>query len=721
MLPLNRNQIPALFKRARALEQAGKAAQAKTVYADILRLDRTHAPAHFQIGQILYREGDLAGATAALDKAAKHRPGEPAIWQLNARVLADLGDSAKSAAFLTRAKAARLNRKLLMQLQDMLRPQRGKTRTAIGSASPEDIRRAIDLLQSGRAKEAAKLAIALRKRHPDVAILADIAANALAATGNPDRAEEEFRAAIRLDPDYAEAHSNFGRFLIERGRSHEAIALLRHALKLAPGMGRALTHLGIALARENREAEAVDALNAALSLSDADREAHLELARLLAAGGQPGQSLIHLDRAATLGVPQTEIRPPRVTALVALERADEAVAMLKDAIAESPDNPDLLAQLAILHQSLGDFDTAHRTFAAALDLDPANGEICRNYLTTKKLKSDDPLIARMQAAFDDSRTDDRNRMHLGFALAKALEDSRQYDRVFTYLKPANDLMRKAHPYDISQVRRYYDHLKSEFAESDFQDRTIPGATDFAPIFVTGLPRSGTTLVEQIVASHSRVTGGGELGHARRAWAAALTGPGGKPKPWPEIADTDIAGVGREIESQMRALFPDADRLTDKSVLSYTLAGPILLSLPSSRMIVVRRDPRDTALSMYKNMFVAGKHLYSYDLGDLGTYFRLFDDLVGFWQEKLPGRIHVIEYESLIADPETQARALITACGLDWEDGCMKFHENTRRVDTLSVHQVRQPIYASSLAAWRRYENDLGPLFDALGGEYAKGE
>lgn len=719
MLPLNRTQIPVLFKRARALEQSGKPTEAKAIYEDILRLDRTNAPAHFQLGQIQYHSGDLSAAVASLDQAATHYPKEPAIWKAYARVLVDLKDKEASDRFLAKAKAARLDRTLLMKLQNALRPQKSKTRTSIGTASPGDVRKAIDLLQSGRAAEAARFASALRKRHPDVAIIADIAANAFAATGQFDKAEAEFRAALSLDPNYAEAQNNFGRFLIERGRFDEAIALLRRVLTLAPGMTRAMTHLGIALARENRDGEAARFLRQALSLSESDREAHFELARLLIAEDRPKDALTHLDRAAALGLPASEIRPPRIEALRLLNRSDQAIAELQTALTAAPKDPDLLAQLAILYQGTGDFETAHKTFEDALKMDPGNGEIYRNYLTTKKLAADDPLIAKMESLFNDPGTSDKARVDLGFALAKALEDTGQYDRVFSYLKPANDLVRKAHPYDIGQVRTYYDHLRHDFADADFQNRQVEGTSDFAPIFVTGLPRSGTTLIEQIIASHSRVAGGGELGHARRAWAAALTGPGGGPKPWAKVADTEIAEIGRITESQMRDLFPDADRITDKSVLSYTLTGPILLSLPRAKMVIVRRDPRDTALSMYKNMFAAGKHRYSNDLADLGTFFRLFEEMVAFWQSRLPDRIHVIEYEALIADPETQARALIAACGLDWEDQCLNFHQNKRRVDTLSVHQVRQPIYASSLAAWRRYRDHLDPLLTALGGDYAK--
>ena len=234
MLPLNASQIPGLLKKARTLEQAGKANDAESVYRDVLKLDASNAVAHFQLGQLLYKSKDLCGALLHLDQAATLYPKEPMIWQVLAKVTAEQGDPAANQAFLKKAKKARIDRKLLLALQGMFQASRSKTATAIGSASPTEVKRAIDLLQAGRPKDAAKVAGQLRKAHPDVAIIADILANAQAAIGQPELAEQNFAAAIRLDPEYAEARSNFGQFLVERGRFEDGIAELVQALKIAP-------------------------------------------------------------------------------------------------------------------------------------------------------------------------------------------------------------------------------------------------------------------------------------------------------------------------------------------------------------------------------------------------------------------------------------------------------------------------------------------------------
>jgi hypothetical protein len=268
-------------------------------------------------------------------------------------------------------------------------------------------------------------------------------------------------------------------------------------------------------------------------------------------------------------------------------------------------------------------------------------------------------------------------------------------------------------HDIAERHAEIADLKTMFQGFDpaaFQDR---GFTDAAPIFVTGMPRSGTTLVEQIIASHSTVTGGGEIGKARvEALNFMADGEGGVSKIM-DMIDAPWDTLGQRIDREYHKLFPDADRITDKAIQTYTIMGLIKAAMPNAKFIVVRRDPRDNLLSIYKNQVVDGTHKYACDLGDLGAYYKTFVDMIDFWHEKMPGDFYEIQYEDLIADPEPQARALIAACDLEWEDACMNFHQNKREVKTLSVYQVRQPIYSSSVQAWKKYETELQPLIEAL--------
>ncbi len=719
MLPLSPARIPKLFNEARALEASGKPDRARKIYAQIVAAEPKMAPALFQIAQIDFKRGAFDSAADHLDRAAALRPDQQAIWGLHARALEKLGDRSRITAFLGKAKRAPLPPKFVLAMQDALTGTPAKSRTDIGTAPPERIRQAIALLQSGDAAGAESAAARLRRAHPDVAIIADILASAQSSLGKHGAAEENFRAAVALDPDYAEAHANFGRFLLARGRPEEAIPQLKDALRIAPKLTRAWAALGTAHARSNtRNDAAAAAFRKALTLDPAHPEALLEYARLLLQDRRPADAADHARRALNAGADPLDSRLCLARALADSGREPDALDELATILAEHPDCGPAHASRGAVLQTLGRFDEARGDFRAALALMPHSGETYRAFLMTEKLTPGDPLIGQMQHTFDDPALGDADRASLGFALAKALEDTGQHDKVFTYLRPANELVRKLYPYDIAERRDRIDGIRAACANADFGARVIPGTSDAAPIFVTGLPRSGTTLVEQIVASHSRVTGGGELGFAAGELDHLMRGADGAFRHWSDLPDAEIAAAGQRAIDRMRARFPDADLVTDKSVQSYQLIGPILAALPKARIVVVHRDPRDNLLSIYKNMFAAGMHLYSYDLRDLATYWHLFREITAFWRETLPGAFHEIRYEDLIADPEKEARALIAACGLDWEDSCLNFHQNRRRVDTLSVHQVRQPIYRSSMKAWERYADDLTDLFDALGGAYA---
>jgi tetratricopeptide (TPR) repeat protein len=710
MLPINPARIPELFREARQLQEAGRVEAAAEGFRRILAVKPDLAEAHFQLGRIALARRVPQEAAGHFARAASHRPQEAAIWQMYAEAVRQMDDKAETNRLLSRAKAAQVPAELYLKLQQTLGVATARTRTSAGGAPPGEIRKAIEAVQSGRFDVASKITGKLLSAHPDVAILHDIRAVADAALGRPDAAEASWKRAIALDPNYAEAYAKYGRFLTDRGAAPRAIPVLRKALEIAPRQPDATAALGLALEAEGQFAEARGFLSRALALNGGQKESRLALARCHAALEDHAAAVSVLEDA-DAGDP--EALDLRASSLLSLGRENEARALYEDAFASEGRRTELLVGKAHLLQRIGDFDAADALLREAIGQKPLDGDIYRILVNNRKLRPEDPVIAEMERVWTDESLSDAGRASLGFALAKALEDVGAYDRVFTYLRPANDLMRDLQPYDIARRRREVEKLIAAFEASDFT-REIAGATDFAPIFVTGLPRSGTTLVEQVLASHGTVSGGGELGTARRAAARALTHADGTLRDIDAMAEAEIAEIGLETEKEMRSLFPGTDRITDKAVQTYNLFGPIRLALPKARFVLVERDPRDTALSMYRNLFAKQSHLYTYSLSDLGAFYRAYRRIVGFWQEKLPGQIHVVRYERFLEDPEGETRALLAHCGLPWDEACLKFHENRRRVDTLSFAQVRQPLYKSSLQAWRRYEDELGELIEAIG-------
>ncbi|MDA7428343.1 sulfotransferase [Primorskyibacter aestuariivivens] len=388
---------------------------------------------------------------------------------------------------------------------------------------------------------------------------------------------------------------------------------------------------------------------------------------------------------------------------------DSAAASHDTLIALQPRHPKPLADKALFLQQQGDFVAAERLFRKALRLSPGNGELYRMWLGGKKLAKGDPTIREMQKLFAYPGLNDAGRIHLGFALAKAMEDSGQFDKVFAYLRRANALQRKAFPYDPAARDA---EVAAIMAASD--QIGPPQDSDAAPIIVTGMPRSGTTLMEQILAAHDDVVAGGELAIGLKLAYAGFGVP-------PDIAPLEAIQAEKlttfaDGYARQTAMRVDVQgrRVTDKSIQNHLILGHLHRAMPRASLIVVRRDPRDVALSIYKNYFAGGTHRYSNDLGDIARYIKSFDRIVTFWKARVP--VFEISYDALIGAPEEQARALVAAAGLDWQDQCLEFYKRGGAVKTLSIAQVRQPVYQSSGGAWQKYEKDMQPFIDAWDAE-----
>lgn len=388
-----------------------------------------------------------------------------------------------------------------------------------------------------------------------------------------------------------------------------------------------------------------------------------------------------------------------------LDLFDARIALDRTAIAPQADK-------ALYLQQIGRFDASEKLFRRLLKKHPNEAELYRMFAATIRFAPGDPLIGAMRRLARHPKLSAQGRMHIHYALAKAMEDTRQSDKVFPHLHRANAEQAALWPDDIAARRDEW--RKVVDAQSGLAPVSESAGTQPGLIFVTGLPRSGTTLAEQIIASHSQAHAGGEMATALRT-AYTSFGAGPEMKTLAALPQTELARFAKRLEQQNRARAQsDAAWLTDKSIMVFLIYGLLHATLPNARFIVVHRDPRDIALSIYKNHFRGGTHRYANDLATIADTIKAFRRIIAHWRDTLPDRLTEIRYEDLVSDPDTQSRRLISAAGLGWEDQCLSFHENTGTVKTLSLHQVRQPIYQSSAAAWRRYESELQPFFDAWG-------
>lgn len=443
---------------------------------------------------------------------------------------------------------------------------------------------------------------------------------------------------------------------------------------------------------------------AAVQLQRAERQAEAAAAYRRVIGLAPNHSQAHLG----LGVALRLLGDP------------SAVAVLSRAAQLAPDDPNPLINLANALQEHGDTVQAREVAARLLADHPTHPMAWAVQTGLKTFVAGDPDLDRMEALLARLAGAGEPEVILGFALGKAWMDVGDADRAFARLSRANRLQRATWTYDVTAETRRFAAIPRG-VEKLAQLASGPGDPSETPIFVVGMPRSGTTLVEQILASHADIAAGGELTAFHEATRQSLAEAGLAPRDGQagrfrvdEGARLDPARLGRAYLDRVRHLAAGKARLVDKMPDNFQNLGLIALALPKARILHVRRDPVDTCLSCWTTRFVNWKP-YAYDLVELGRYYRAYDALMDHWRAILPpDRFLEVRYEDVIGDLEAQARRMIAFCGLDWDPACLSFHETRRPVLTASVNQVRRPLYSASQGRWRAYESHLGPLLAALG-------
>jgi len=468
-----------------------------------------------------------------------------------------------------------------------------------------------------------------------------------------------------------------------------------------------------ALTRAGRLDEAAQAWAALHRAAPARPEPLVALGRIAAARGDLAGALARFDAALAAAPEAPEALRGKADALAGLGRTDDALALHDRLIRADPKHPRPRADKALLLQRMGDFEAAERELRRALRHAPGDGALYRMIAVARRIAPGEKLLAEMERAHRDAKLPAVGRMQLDFALAKAMDDTGRPERAAAHLEAANAAMRAAHPYDIAARRAEVEALIAAFRGADFAPLPQESPDGPAPIFVTGLPRSGTTLVEQILAAHPGVAAGGERRFVLEEAYRLLGDPAAGLTPLRDLADGPVAGFGRAYLDRLAAAVPGAATVTDKSIQTHLVLGLVAKAMPGARLIVVRRDPRDLGLSIWRNMFAPGTHLYAYDQADIAAYVASFERMIDFWRETIPGRFAEVAYEDLVADPEARSRALVAAAGLDWEDACLRFHDSDRQVATLSIQQVRQPMHTGATGGWRRHAEALAPMLAAF--------
>ena len=402
-------------------------------------------------------------------------------------------------------------------------------------------------------------------------------------------------------------------------------------------------------------------------------------------------------------------------------RADDAVASLTESLRLEPEDVRTYTRLAQAYAAQGRMDDAVAADRRALELAPAHVAAHSHLASLKRFTScDDGDLAAIEALAAGEALADGDRSVLLFALAKAHEELGSYDRAFACLQEANALARQTVRWDPADAAEGLSRIREVFSAELLERLSGAGAPSELPVLIVGMPRSGTTLVEQILASHPAVHGGGERPDLIEiAEVTSMLTNGGLPFPdsVAGLSREDLLGLGEGYARRLGDLAPGAARVTDKTPRNFRFLGLVRVMLPKAKVIHCVRDPLDTCFSCYALNLVAQP--YTYDLGELGEYYVAYERLMEHWRDVLPpGWVLDVRYEELVADLEAESRRILAHVGVDWDNACLDFSSTDRTVMTASVTQVRRPVYTTSVARWRHFESHLGDLVDALGGERA---
>jgi tetratricopeptide (TPR) repeat protein len=534
-------------------------------------------------------------------------------------------------------------------------------------------------------------------------------------------ADEAFGAYIRLamnDPGLLEAGA-----ALNENRTADAESLLRRHLDYQPNDIVAMCMLADVFDRvadrQDRLAESEALLQRCLELAPGYSRARHNYAVVLLRQYRAPEALEETDRLLAEDPKNTDFRKLRAAILVRLREYEGSIKVCEDLLDEDPDQPTVWTSLGHMLKSIGRRDACVEAYRKAIALAPYFGEPYWSLANLKTFKLGDNELQSMREQLQNENMPDADRTHFNFAIGKALEDRREFEESFRHYAEGSRLRLRSNSYNPDELS---DHVRSSigiFTQEFFSERASAGADAADPIFIVGLPRSGSTLVEQILASHSAVEGTMELTDIV-AIAHSLSKREGLPDGatyqdvLPNLAQDEFRELGQSYIERTRIQRKSAAPFfIDKLPNNFAHVGLIHLILPNARIIDVRRHPLACGLSLFKEHFARAQN-FSYSLENIGEYYRNYVELMSHFDTVLPGRVHRVIYESLVDDTETEVRRLLDYCELPFEESCLNFHENKRSVSTASSEQVRKPIYRAGLDHWRNYEPWLDPLKAQLG-------
>lgn len=644
-----------VFEQALQLVKSGQRELAANLCRDALERDPGDINFVSLLGSILAGSGELVEAIQLLQRAVRAAPGHAKAQEDLGTLLLSGGRPKEAIVHLEKARSLRNpDANLLSKL----------------SAA---------YVKAGRGAEAEALRAQASVLSPTQAKLEE--ATRLFVDGKYRESEKLAKELVRENPNDVNAALLLARLAMMANCYDEARPILEKIIEVAPRYMAAWHDLSTVLKELHRYEEAVEVLSRALALDGENAMTHYYHGAALAMAARP----------------------------------EEAAVAYREAVARDPKLPGAHIGLGHVLKTVGDQDAGIEAYRRAIELRPDFGETYYSLANLKTFRFSEAEVAEMQKRLANESLPVECRVHFAFSLGKAFEDQKSYDQSFEYYAIANQLHRDTIAYDPVQTEVAHQRMREAFS-ADFFDSLPPdtGCSLSDPIFIVGLPRSGSTLLEQILASHSQVDGTSELPDISLI-AQSLTKPrSGQvfPQCLPDIPPATLATLGQQYIDQTRRHRQHAPFFTDKMPNNFAYVGFIKAILPNAKIIDARRHPMDSCFGCFKQHFAKGQ-TFSYDLFELGEFYLEYCEMMAHWDVALPGAVLRVQYEEVVEDLDTQVRRILDYCGLPFEESCINFHENKRSVRTASSEQVRQPIYRGSVATWKRYGAHLDALAEIL--------
>jgi tetratricopeptide (TPR) repeat protein len=680
------------FKLAVQHQQNGTLPQAETLLRKVLQHQPKHAPALHLLGVIAHQSNKTELAIKLIADAIAINPTESLFHSNRGEMCRTLG---------------RLDGAVDHGLQAIkLDPQSASALSNLGIAyyDQEDL----DKAESYQNK-----AIAI---NPNCLPALNNLGSIYRDRKDKDQAIEYYRQVVAINPNYLESINNLGAVLVEQEEYEEARKTLIKALQLNPNYAEAHCNMAHAHIGQENYDQALTSLAKAISLKADYADAYFGQSRVQ-------QELNQLEDAEASAKQAIDWDPKHADAYALLggiyiekNQLDDAKKSFDKALEVDNENGRALVGLGTLKMQTGDINEAEDYFHQALEIDDENITARISITQARKTEADEENFLKLEEQIPKLEIMNQSKaMTIHFALGKCYEDLKMDEKAFPHFIKGCAIKRSKIDYDADAQDKNVQSIIDFFSKEKINQLSGVGSPSATPIFVLGMPRSGTTLTEQIISSHPEVFGAGELPDLLQLASAPLSpkNPVGYPQSLQNLSKDLLSSLGHQYCERTRIHAPDAKHITDKMPANFFCVGLIHLMLPNAKIIHIRRNPVDTCLSGFSKLFNNGQ-AHSYDFTELGRYYRNYNRLMTYWHSVIPSdNFMEIQYEDLVANNEKKSRELISFVGLEWDEACLNFQQNKRAVRTASIAQIRKPIYQSSISKWKRYETQLGPLLDAL--------